>query len=596
MLSPEERGGIERSSSNSAAAQSLLQCFLFFLIIFLCVAEGVPGINESHYLPKAKHLWDSEFAPGDLFLQSHDSHFLTSAMAGLAARFFSLDGVAWLGRTISWGLMAWAWLILCRSVKMPLLVRPFVLASWLLAIHYGHWAGEWVVGGFEAKTIAYPLVICGLANVVTGNWKWVWLAMGGAMAWHPLVGGWAGLGAGLVWLLQLDFKRQFTVQLPWLILGAIIALIGVVPAASGLEGPDVVDKVSAAQVHVFMRLPHHLAPQTFALNRHWAAIASLVVFVLASLLVANNKSPIASKVIADRVTVEANSRQDVSLSAGLRRLLLCGWVAVLFAAIGLAIDLTLSQARPDIAARLLRFYWFRWADVAVPLISSLLIWKWLAHSLPQPELPSVSIPAPKPNWLSQSLLVAAVLTTFIVILGRLQLNEAQVIPAADQLVVDSIGRHPIQTDRYTDWLAVCQWIRETTPTDSLWLTPRYQQSFKWHAQRAEVVCWKDVPQDNASVIEWYHRIERCAPPRDRYNRLRDWTTEELLELSCQYGFRWILVDRTQQLTPPALEIKYPVTENGEYIENRSFAVLYVPDALLPDAAMHTLNAGHNTSK
>jgi hypothetical protein len=154
------------------------------------------------------------------------------------------------------------------------------------------------------------------------------------------------------------------------------------------------------------------------------------------------------------------------------------------------------------------------------------------------------------------------------------------IPAADRLVVESVGKHPIQTDRYIDWLAACKWIRENTPHDSLWLTPKYQQSFKWHAERAEVVCWKDVPQNNAAVIEWYHRIERCAPPRDSHGSIRDWTTQELLDLSSQYGFRWLLIDRSYQSQPPALEIKYPLVEQGEYVDNRSFAVLYIPDALV----------------
>ncbi len=569
MSASQERGECDKKSLFS----TLIQCLIFFLVTFLCVSEGVPGINESHYLPKAKHLWNSDFAPGDLFLQSHDSHFLASAVAGIAAQALSLDVVAWLGRAISWGLLAWAWLTLCRSAKLPLALRPFVLATWLLGVHFGNWAGEWVVGGFEAKTIAYPLVILGLAGVVAGQWKWVWVAMGGAMAWHPLVGGWAGLTAGIVWLWQGNLKEEVPKQLPWLFAGAALALVGVAPAALGLGGPDVIEKVSAAQVHVFMRLPHHLSPQLFAVHRHWAASISLLAFAFATILwTSSNRHS------------QSNDNKTSKLQTGLGRLLLCGWMSVIFALLGLAIDWSLSVPRPDIAAKLLRFYWFRWSDIAVPLVSSIVIWNWLAGAIVSSSVStSPHSPSHRPlehQWLKNGLLAVAIVATILAAASRLQLNETRHVPAADRLVVESVGRNAIDTERYVDWLAVCQWIRENSPSDSFWLTPKYQQSFKWHAQRAEVVCWKDVPQDNASVIEWYHRIQNCAPPRDRSGRIRDWTTEELIDLSAQYGFRWILLDRTYQSQPPALEIKYPVVENGHYIDNRSFAVLYIPDALL----------------
>jgi hypothetical protein len=545
------------------------QCFLFWLVMFLLSGSAVPGINESHYLPKAKHLWNEGFAPGDLFLESHDSHFLTSAMAGLAARALPLTAVAWLGRVLSWGLLAGGWWLLCRSLQIPILLRPFALASWLLGVHHGHWAGEWVVGGFEAKTIAYPFILCGLSQVAVANWKWVWPWMGAAMAWHPVVGGWAGLSAGITWLLQPELKGQIRGQIPWLIAGAGLALIGIVPAAAGLGGPDVVDNVSAAQVHVFLRLPHHLSPQLFASQRHWAAAISLSLFAVITVLWLSRSRTLAHTL-----------KRDTQPQTGLGRLLICGWCAVGFALVGLSIDMLLSAPRPDIAASLLRFYWFRWSDVVVPLIGSLVLWKWLSAALASPSsATAVRTASATPSWLAQGLLGTAILASLFGIVAGLQLNAERLIPAADRLVVESVGKHNIQTDRYVDWLAVCRWIRENTPSDSLWLTPKYQQSFKWHAERAEVVCWKDVPQDNAAVIEWYHRIERCAPPRDSSGRIREWTTQELLDLSSQYGFRWILIDRTYQSQPPALEIKYPLVEHAEFVDNRSFAILYIPDAL-----------------
>lgn len=559
-------GGFQSRFSRTA------ELWIYLCLIFLCASAAVPGINESHYLPKAKHLWDSSFAPGDLFLESHDSHFLTSMLAGLAAGWMPLTAVAWLGRLLSWLLLAWSWQRLRRCLGLPAVVGPLALAGWLLGVHYGHWAGEWVVGGFEAKTLAYPFVLLGLADLVDGRWQRVWLWMGAAMAWHPLVGGWAGGSAGLVWLCQADLPKRFWKQLPWLAAGAVLGGIGVLPALSGLSGPDVVDRVSAAQVHVYMRLPHHLSPQLFGSQRHWAAALNLAVFIVVTILFLKSKT-----------------KFEGASFAGAVRLLSVGWLAVCFALVGLAIDALLSQARPDIAAKLLRFYWFRWSDVVVPLVSSLLLWMWLTQPwLACPTSPS-QVPETSPRKKSRTkaaytgrVVIAALvlLLTMMGLVGQLHLGEERLVPAADRLVVESVGSNVIDTDRYIDWLAVCQWIRENTPQDSLWLTPKYQQSFKWHAQRAEVVCWKDVPQDNASVIEWYHRIEQCAPPRDAQGNITDWTTEELLELAAKYGFRWVLIDRSYQSQPPALEIMYPVIQNGQYVDNRSFAVMRIPDSLV----------------
>jgi hypothetical protein len=162
----------------------------------------------------------------------------------------------------------------------------------------------------------------------------------------------------------------------------------------------------------------------------------------------------------------------------------------------------------------------------------------------------------------------------------------QAVPPADRWMIQQPGPFPVSwknvpeslnsqlPNRYTDWLAVCEWIKQNSPSDSLWITPKHQQSFKWYAQRAEVVSWKDVPQDNRSIIEWFRRIERLSQPRNTIGKLRSWQTEELIALAQQYQCNWILIDRTYQDKPPLLECKYPIN-----IDNRSFAVFYVGDAI-----------------
>lgn len=509
-----------------------------------------PGVNESHYLPKAKHAWDSRYASGgDLFLESHDSHALATAAGGLAARVLPLEGVAWLGRLASWMLMAWAWMRLTRSLGFSPLLQPLALIAWFLATKYGHWAGEWAIGGFEAKSIAYPCVLLALSGVLDERWQRVWIWLGLAVAWHPVVGGWAGLTIGVVWLLQSGMTKGLRRDWPWLAVASLIGLVGIIPAAMGIgDGLDASERIAPARVHVYYRLAHHLCPQTFTSERYVAAALNLTALVIAT---------------GVWFRLPRSPQQD-----GRRWLLCVAWLSVGLSLVGLAIDYWGSPRRPDMAAWLLRFYWFRWSDVAVPLAWTLVFWSGVQQFL----LAEDARPTPRGRYIFAALFL---LTS---VLGGLHIrhNLDRQYPEADELLVESPGRYEVRTDRYLDWLAVCAWISDNTPPDSLWLTPKYQQTFKWYAGRAEVVAWKDVPQDNAAVVEWYRRVQRCRPPRDAEGLIREWTTAELLALSREYGFGWVLVDRTYQQTPPSLEILYPIG-----IENRSFAVFRIPAGMLP---------------
>lgn len=483
-----------------------------------------------------------------------------------------LELVAWCGRLLCWGFLSLAWMYFCRSLKIPALLAPFALAAWIFGVHYGHWAGEWAVGGFEGKSLAYPCVLFGLGAAIENRWKhaWIWLAV--AVIWHPLVGGWAGLSLVIVWLFFPNTPTLLQ-QWPWVLAAFAISLIGVLPALGGIQGGD--PSGVAAQVHVFFRLDHHLRATTFAEERHFAALVSTIFFVLVCIGWFAAWWP-------QRKTTNSSSRQHLRGSG----LLLCvAWTAMGFAAIGWIIDSQIGDSKsvthqPILAAKLLRFYWFRWADAVVPLAWSATLWQGIGFGMRG----TTSVLKPSEN---QRLLAAArkvglaVLATTIVFLAAFNRYRDwdNPIPPADDLVVNTFGeRREIdwlegESSRHIDWLAVCSWIRENTPEDSLWLTPKYQQTFKWYAQRAEVVCWKDVPQDNASVIEWYRRVTLLRPRVTPSGLVRGWTNEEIRQLKEEFDFDYVLIDRTyyaEHDPVPRFEYLYPIGVN-----NRSFAVFRV---------------------
>jgi hypothetical protein len=567
---PPNPGSAENTQKNR-----LFEIFISLLIIFCCVGTPPPGVNESHYLPKAKSLWDSSYASGgDVFLNSGNTHWLTSSVAGLAARYAELSWVAWGGRFLAWSLLAVGWIRLCEVAKIHSLMRPIGLLAWFLLTQYGHWAGEWFVGGFEGKSLAYPFVLLGISSAISKRWRWAWPWLGAGIAWHPVAGGWAALTVAALWLVETDRFKRLKEDSFGLGLGFLFSMVGLLPALLGVGGNDVIDGVSAAQVHVYFRLPHHLSPQSFAAERHLAAIGMLAWLFIATAL----------------------SRDPVRLRQGLRpvdSILLIAWLSVIISLMGLLIDLSVRLGfRHDLAARLLRFYFFRWSDVAVPLAIVVVMANYWTQPIGEKHEAMSSA-----GWR----LTLRFLFVYIVV-GSIGVWHwagimAVPVPPADLSLLRSLGpfsSEPLASShrwelediedggnsvglpqRYIDWLAACEWINENTPQDSLWLTPRYQQSFKWHAARAEVVNWKDVPQDNSSIIQWYQRIQRCRPPRDGNGKPRGWTTEELIDLARQYKFQWVLVDRTFQQTPPLLECKYPLL-----IDNRSFAVFFIPQSML----------------
>ncbi len=547
---------------------AILEVLFLFGLVSLLAVEPVPGVNETHYLPKAKYALDAGYAANDLFLQSHNAHWLSSGFAGCLALFLPLNAVAWIGRVVSWLFLAWAWRQLRLALGLPLIFAALALLSWYFAIDYGQWAGEWAIGGFEGKSIAYPCIIAAFAQLFRGNWPGTWLWLGMAVAWHPLVGGWAGLSVGITWLCQPHLPQRAAAEFKWLALATLIGLIGVLPAASGLNSPNQDGNLVASQVHVFLRLAHHQLPRAFGTERHLAAAASLTLLVIATLF--------------QRWKLPRQARQAAlgQTDAAINWLLAIAWIAVGFSITGLLLDVSLTKTRPILASQLLRFYWFRWSDIVVPLAWTLTFWASVrggAESLftrPGLEPGNRVTNVPGRVW-SAAFLLVGVSATLILTARHTRATFDRRVPAADDVLMDAPGNQEIATDRFVDWLAVCNWIRQSSPTDSLWFTPEFQQTFKWYAQRAEVVCWKDVPQDNASVRQWYQRVVDCRAPRNADGAPVEWTSAQILELARRYHFRWILVDRRIQTQPLLqLEIMYPIETS-----NRSFAVFRIPDVL-----------------
>src|SRR5262245_41460819 len=426
-----------------------------FLIFFLFAGSLPPDVGESHYLVKAKHYWQPSWCAGDLFVESRDAHAVFYWTQGWVTRLCSLAATAWIGRVVTWLLLAWSWQRLSWAV-VPRPLMSLLSAGLMLAfLKHGNLAGEWIVGGVEAKGFAYVLVFLALEAIVRDRWRAALILAGAAGAFHVLVGGWTAVAIGFAWRSSGKQRPDLKAVAPAAALGLILALLGLVPAVMLNAGVPKDVAREAARTYVFERLNHHLVYSMFSA---W----NVVRFQL---------------LVAAWAGVAWMLRQEPAVTR------LPRWGAgagtVVIAIIGVVIDQALvlranlsDQAALDYqlgAAGFLRYYWFRMSDSLVPVGLALAI----AAGLVKQE-------SGRPAG-SAGLMIVAILLA--------GLNLADIFLARAKIPVPPAILQPQPTDVsaatywYRDWTNACAWIAAQTPTDAMFLTPREQQTFKWYAGR-----------------------------------------------------------------------------------------------------------------
>ncbi|MEM0924397.1 MAG: DUF6798 domain-containing protein [Planctomycetota bacterium] len=528
---------IPNSSESEAARRSrLIACsefLILLLLMFVYAGDAPPMVNEAHYLAKAKSFWDPSWCSNDLFVSSTKAHTTFYALFGWPTQFVSLTASAWIGRLVGWSLLAIGLQRLCWSVFQRSWICLAVTIIWIAGIENGNLAGEWVVGGIEAKVPAYGMILLALAEMSQRRWNRVWLWLGGASAFHVLSGGWSVVAAMVAWWFtekkRIDRTPFFRVSL---FVGGAIALLGLVPALALTMGTSSEMSTAAARIYTYYRIRHHLLPADFQFEwylRHTALICLT--------------GWLARKYLPDH----SRLRPLAGFTAG----------AVGIAIVGLFVGLLPSIA-PDVAAKLLRYYWFRLTDAAVPLMFAMLV----AAMLMDRSRDRV--------FVGVAALVGAGL-----LVGSSSLHRARrgVPPSVSNelLGFDANASSETQQQVMRDWLAVCRWATLSSDPEAVFLTPRHQQTFKWYAERAEVVNWKDVPQDANALAEWHRRFSEIYPERlgkvrvtIRYADLRSYRR--------QYGVEFMIVDRRVTGESLPLVQVYPTESES----NATYAVYELP--------------------
>lgn len=509
-----------------------LEAALVFVVFFIQGATPVPDVNEPYYLLKAVHYWNPHGIAHDPFLDSADTHDVFYFSIGWLALLLSPAALAWTGRLVTWGLLAWAWRRLSFAVVPRRWLSVLTAAGFVYLIERFAMAGEWVIGGVEAKGFAYVLVFLGLEALAQGRWNRVWPLLGGAAGFHVLVGGWSVVAAAVAWALIGRERPSIRSMAPALVCGFLLSLPGLVPSLALTWGTDPAVVRRANQIYVFYRLGHHLAPGQF---------------------------PAVYVVRFSMLTILWGLTWAVPAAGPLRRVR--AWVAgALVIAVGGLGVAAATASHPALGAALLRFYWFRLSDVAVPLgvaLAGPATLAWLAGRLRWRRLGPASVGAPLGILLGLLVLgwavhfgwraafgfrgpvpfevtlgvVAAVCWAGLAGIGRMPrlakgaaLCRWRLAAACAMLVLvvgpaQHVARLAVsrctasvpRADRlygFQAWRAACRWVATSgrIPPHARFLTPPMAETFKWYAERSEVVNWKDVPQDAQSIVAWWDRM------------------------------------------------------------------------------------------
>lgn len=488
---------------------------LVFLVFAYFGAWPVPDTNEAHYLAKAKHYWQPQWIADDLFLSSANSHIGFYATFGYATQLFSLPTAAWVCRIACWLLLAIGW----RRLSFSLLPRYGMAAASAACVvvlnEKFHLAGEWFVGGAEAKVPAYALVFFGLADIFQARWNRGLAVLGAAAAMHVLVGGWSLVAVGLVWLTDRARPSLWTL-LPGLISAGLFAFIGVVPGLRLNAGLDPELVATGNQIYVFQRISHHLWAPEFVAKFGLRHAALYAVYAATCFAIAPD---------------DARRRLRWFVAA-----------AAIFSSIGLIV----SYASPEPsrwAAAILKYYWFRLSDVAVAMGVTF-------------ELAALSSRQDSATFVKK----LAVATMFLLIgWGAVSVWQARAVR-------DGVPRGERIDDAatYANWRDACEWIRDNTPRDANVLAPRAFLTFKWFSERAEYGNWKDVPQDAMYLLFWKAALDELYGTEGEYGGWINYVPRNRVLAVChRYHVTHIVAFREPQLDLPVL------------YRNNSFAVYRV---------------------
>ncbi len=507
---------------------------------------GGGGWNEIDVLPLAKQYVDPSWIPGDWYLNQPPGYRrLFQTIFGRLIVAWGFLATSLIGRLFCYGLLASGLVLLGRKLSLSL---PSLLLAVGLFIYVdrtqGAIAGEWLVGGLEAKSIAYGLLLLAMGLMLEGRDRWMAFLLGLSTSFHVLVGSWAFVAA-VGWLMLRRRKHFWDIRhlasILLIYLGA--SAFAVEPVLKQLFTPTPTASVQASYIYVFLRLPHHLNPLSWELEDWIKPLVYLLVLTLSVGILQRQhqqqSTPMSEKLLLTRLSTDdppkspltrgtwsglvppllSRARGDRTKSF-LKRGTLGGFVPPLLrgargdrilsdtsqtsskqlseqyaTCMGL-VEFTLLTLVPfllglviapfDSQGKLLQYYPFRLGDIMLPLNTCLLFACALQQHFTGKRQRVFSLVC---------IVLLSLACTVQAVSFHRQLLALSHFPSAEQEVDPQ-------------WKDMCAWVRRHTPQDAVVISsPGKLVNFAWLSERPTLAKFKLLPQTNARILDWYKRLE-----------------------------------------------------------------------------------------
>lgn len=216
--------------------------------------QPAPRLSEELYLALVRRTARPSFLRGDWTLGGRfDEHWLFDHLFAPLAKVLSIPALGWVGRLVFWPVLALLFIALGRRLRCAPWYAAGAVTLWLV-FNQALVGGEWIIGTFESKTVAYVFLLGGLLAATRRRVPLAIALTGACISFHPAVGLWGAWGVGLALLTQPETRGP---ALRWCWLGALVAVPGVIGAVS------VAGKSGGAQLLRFLTLqgiPYHVDP------------------------------------------------------------------------------------------------------------------------------------------------------------------------------------------------------------------------------------------------------------------------------------------------------------------------------------------------
>lgn len=185
--------------SDGSSSTGFWLCFGFLCLGVIALhAKPVPFGNEFIYLMRL-----APYAPANdwSFAHAANEHWLFNFIFSIPAKLVPLEVMGWAGRILVWILCLFGLIRLGQNWKVPYWSIAFAVSFWL-AIGQAVVNAEWMIGSFEAKSVAYSFLLFGLNAFTKRKLSRASILLGLSFSFHPAVGLWAIPAVGIALLVE----------------------------------------------------------------------------------------------------------------------------------------------------------------------------------------------------------------------------------------------------------------------------------------------------------------------------------------------------------------------------------------------------------